>query len=101
MAKISADDIKHFKKTAKGKIDTLTDDKVGEAFRKFLDRERPSPNIPHEQLDQKRIKTQKVDKKGVCNVTDDLLTNPNADNLPQEDLHEKLDELVDDWLGKL
>jgi hypothetical protein len=41
--------------------------------------------------DQNRIKTQRADKEGVRNTTDDILTNPNADNLSQEDLHEKLD----------
>jgi hypothetical protein len=47
---------------------------------------------PKTTLDQKRIKTQKADKEGVRNTTDDILTNPNADNLSQEDLHEKLDD---------
>jgi hypothetical protein len=42
--------------------------------------------------DDKRIKTQKVDKEGVRNNVDDIQTNPNTDNLSQEDLHEKLDK---------
>ena len=43
-------------------------------------------------LDEKRIKTQKADKDGGRNTTDDILTNPDADNSSQEDLHEKLDD---------
>ena len=46
---------------------------------------------PKTVLDDKRIKTQKADKEGVRNTTDDIPTNADTDNLSQEDLHEQLD----------
>jgi hypothetical protein len=47
---------------------------------------------PKTTLDQNRIKTQRADKEGVRNTTDDIPTNPDTDDLSQEDLHEKLDD---------
>ncbi|HMD98263.1 MAG TPA: hypothetical protein VKM93_13160 [Terriglobia bacterium] len=47
---------------------------------------------PKTTLDQNRIKTQKADQEGARNTTDDILTNPKTDDLPQEDLHEKSDD---------
>jgi hypothetical protein len=48
---------------------------------------------PKPVLDQKRIKTQKVDEKeGVRNSVDDILTDTDTESLSQEDLHEKLDD---------
>ena len=42
--------------------------------------------------DNFRLKKQIVDRHGVRNVVDDILTNPDSDDLPLEDLHENLPE---------
>lgn len=50
MTNPNEDSIERFRKTAKESIDKLTDDQIGEAFRRFFDPTEPSPNFPQKEI---------------------------------------------------
>jgi hypothetical protein len=52
MTRINKDSIERLKKTAKERIDRLTDEEAGEVFRKYFDPKEPSPNVPQERIDK-------------------------------------------------